>query len=114
MQTASTVPALSMEVPFDGRRCVIPEGAITSALSIMEGVHVIHYLPIYIRPCFDQAFEQMFKDGYLASDIWFEDAEGDRHAFSDDRKREAFAEIRRYQPAKWAEIVSAAHSPLAA
>lgn len=87
---------------------------ITTHLPIFESGYVVAELTVHVRPCFDMAFERMFGDGYLASDVSFEDSQEDPHPVSDDRKRTIFAEIKRYKPSKWAEIEAAASSPIAA
>lgn len=87
---------------------------ITTTLPIFESGYVVGELTVHIRPCFDQAIERMFGDGYLASDVEFEDSQENRHGFGDDRKRTIFAEIKRYRPVDWKRIEAAAHSPLAA
>lgn len=81
---------------------------VVTALPIFENGYVVHHLPIRIRACFDQAIEAMYGNPYFASDVWFEDAEQDRRAFSDDRARSVLAQIKKDQPLVWAEIEAAA------
>ncbi len=83
---------------------------ITTTLPIFESGYVIGELTVHVRPAFDQAFSNPF----MASDVVFEDSQGDRHGFNDSSKREVLAAIRRDQPLVWAEIEAAAHPSLAA
>lgn len=81
---------------------------ITTSLPIFESGYVVAELTVHVRPCFDQRIGAMLGDPYLASDVMFEDMQGDRHSFDLARTGSILAEIKRDQPRVWAEIEAAA------